>query len=854
MGIGAITIPAAGNPTAPAAMAIPDTMSPIVAAVVRYAGPYPWRFAYDSGSRMALAFNAVGPVLNLIGSTVVRTGLLAPYAALTVAGTGTKATAVLTTTGNFTALDYFTLVHGSATYPFWPIIVVAAFSPTYAHLWQVLLEASASATLDNIVTMVMGTGTDGVKFRSPTVDSGRDTKDHPATWSDWVTAVKTSAAVVTFTAKRAGTVANTWSSAQVVDAGGTYSFGAATFTGGAAGSGTAPNYPSDGLFFYGFGYYRTIDRALSGISPVAQFEQDDHGETDLSVMADPPANQKEDIDTKVWYRSLGNGDADVLYEGYRVAVADTTDDDNLEDDEIAEHALYDPSIYRSWADGFVSRRRCVAPLKERMVAAGHIPMADYSFGVASVTAASNEVTLSASGTVTPLPTKRMEGRTFRVTTSALTEATVYRIIYVNESTFRLYLDRAYEGSTDAAAAYTVSDRTDAFESVYCESGLPNNWPARNSLGGPVSRDPAGVTAMLSAFESVLEWTGTGLWRLTGTDRFSFRITNVGEECGCVGPEAATEAEGYVYWVAQDGIYRWGGSGRPQCISSVRTRRGDLVGVRETFARVNQSWIKYAVAVYCPGTRVVRFFLPLDDEVTNRWALVYDVQTETWALDQYGFDVCSAAVVADGTSLKRTLVGTLHGDIIELDVGESDCAYGFEPVAAITSSTVRTATCSGASFPTSGSALAGLPVMFVDASGNFTYNTIGSNTGTVLTFTRPMAAAPTGTLIVGGIHAILESGRFALGDPAHLKGMPFVRLFFETGADGTLYLSVAGDQDDPAVVDAAGYDLSSSDGEAEACPMVEGRWLKFRLDVFEPGTSVRLLAPRIETAGGGASSV
>jgi hypothetical protein len=217
-------------------------------------------------------------------------------------------------------------------------------------------------------------------------------------------------------------------------------------------------------------------------------------------------------------------------------------------------------------------------------------------------------------------------------------------------------------------------------------------------------------------------------------------------------------------------------------------------------------------------------------------------------------VCSAALISDASGRVRDLVGTLHGDIIELDVGNSDCAYGFETVAAITSSTVRTATCGGATFPTTGNGLAGVPVTLVTAAGVFDYNTIASNTSTVLTFTRPMSAAPTGTVLVGSIHAILESGRFGNRDPAHLKTFPFLRMFFEVGSGGYAYVSASGDQDDVAVVDAAGVDLTATDGEAEVMPSVEGRYLKLRVDVLAPGVSVRLLPMRIDVMSGEAAGV
>lgn len=871
-GIGAITVPSAGVVSAPEAFPLADAPTVTVAGVVRFLMQRPWRFALAPGPKMMLGFNDLCTPLNLIGSTVVRTGIVPPFEALTVTTTGVKAACRFDTDNSGVAWvvtdgDYIELVNaGGQTGYSWRIYfapAAAGFSTsvTRTKYWQVAAGANVAATLDNLKLAINGTGIDGTNYRSPTIDPDTETVDHPKSWDEWISATTNTDTDQSFAAIAPGTAGNAFT-CSFTDGGGAGTprmeldgadTATAVFAGGTAGTGTAPAFPGGGLFVYGYGYYRTVDGAFSGISPTTEYEQLDPGETDLSQIDDPPSSQQEGIDIKVWYRSLGDGAADVLYEGYRIAVADTTDDDNLSDDPdtgIAGHALYDPSIYRDYGDGPVPHRSCVAAMRERLFIGGHTSAADYSFGAADVTNASNVVALVASGGVTPFPTKRMEGRVFRVTTSALTEATLYRIVFVVEGSAQILLDRVYEGTTTSGVTYTISDRADSLETAFSEPKLPNNWPGRNTVRGPISPVSGGIMAMLYAFESILEWTPTGLWRLTGSDPRSFRITPEYEGAGCVGSNAVDEAEGYVYWIARDGIYRWGGVGLPECISSRRVRGGDLVGVRETFKRINRTWARYSIVQYCPATRVVRFWVPLDDDVTNRYALVYDIQTGAWALDQYGFDVTSARTFADRTGTLRSVVGTLHGDFVELDVGTSDGCYATEPVGTITSSTLRTVTCSAASFPTSGNGLAGLGVVLVDTTtGAFTYNTIASNTSTTLTFTRFMDAAPTGKVIVGGIHAILESGRFHGGDPGHWKGMPNVRLIYSVDEDGQVYLSVAGDQDDPAVVDAAGLDLMGADGEAECLPLVEGRFLKIRLDAVEPGCEVRLLALRPEFAGG-----
>ena len=842
MGLGTLTIPAAGSVTAPTPFPFAYGSS-----VLRYASPYPWRAVPSPTQNTLLAFNGRSFPLHVIATNLVRLGLLAPSAALTAASTGTKATATLATTGNYTAADRFDLVSaGDENNYEWPVIVNTTFDTSEPNIryWQVKRGASNTATNANIVKMIMGTGIDGTDYRSPSIDPGQETADHPASWSDWVTAALAAAdANVVFTAVRAGTRGNSFEARERVDAGAVFTIGSTNkFSGGAAGTGTAPNFPEEGDLTYAYAYARSLDGALSGPSPVTSYLQGDPGTVSLTSIADPPTGTNESIDVKVWLRSVSDGAADVLREGYRIAVADTTDTDDLETDDLEANPLYDKTLYRSFKDGPVPRCANVATLKERMFASTFLPAADYSFGDCTVTNGSNAVVFQTASNVVPHPTQTWEGREFRVTTSALTEATTYRIVYVVEGTKTAYLDRAYDGSTNANATYTIRDVRDSKEVYWSEPKLPNNWPTKNALKGPLSNQPGGITALVTAFESIIAFTRTGVWRITGSDDFSFRCDAVYGEAGCVGSNAAVEAEGRLYWLGFDGVYRWGGQGLPTKISA--PRGGDTpLGIQGTIRRINHAWSAYTVAVYSPDEKVIRWFVPLDDEVTNRYALVYDVQREVWVTDHYGVDVTAAATIPDRSGRTRTVVGTLQGDLIELDVSNSDGAYGFEPVAAITSSTRTTVTCSGASFPTSGDGLKGLPVTLVDSSGNVTYNTVASNTGTVLTLQRIVATAPTGTVIVGAIHGIIESGRFHLGDPGRDKVFPLAKVAFSPDSDGVFYLSVAANQDDVAVVDAAGGDLTLADGEEQFWPRVRGKLLKWRLDVLEPGCDPAFIAIR-----------
>ena len=233
-------------------------------------------------------------------------------------------------------------------------------------------------------------------------------------------------------------------------------------------------------------------------------------------------------------------------------------------------------------------------------------------------------------------------------------------------------------------------------------------------------------------------------------------------------------------------------------------------------------------------RIVRFFLPLDDDTTNRFALVFDLQTRLWALDHYGIDITYVTTLADPSGGLHTIAGDLQGDGWELDIGTSDGGFGFEQKNAITSSTRLTVTCSGAAFPTTGDGLKGVPVTFIDASGNFTYNTIASNTATVLTLARIEATAPTGTAYPGAIHAIIETGRFAWSDPARAKVLAYARVAFSPQDDGQFFFSFTFNQGDSTVGSDPDGDFTGTDNEDQFWIRQRGNLLRWRLDVLEPG--------------------
>ncbi len=158
------------------------------------------------------------PMLNTLANIIDNTSSITTSSTIEVvdldtAGNGKRATGTLTTTGNFTANDTFTL--GIVTYKF-----VASPSAAY----DVDLGGSAAVSLANLEKAINGTGTAGTEYAAGTLPNTK------------VTAVAGAASIV-FTAKDDGTNSGTAGNSIVLtegtDGGSTFSVsGSGTLTGG----------------------------------------------------------------------------------------------------------------------------------------------------------------------------------------------------------------------------------------------------------------------------------------------------------------------------------------------------------------------------------------------------------------------------------------------------------------------------------------------------------------------------------------------------------------------------------------------------------------------------------------------
>ncbi len=114
---------------------------------------------------------------------------------------------------------------------------------------------------------------------------------------------------------------------------------------------------------------------------------------------------------------------------------------------------------------------------------------------------------------------------------------------------------------------------------------PESWPLTNIItipsGGPITA--IGVIGVPSEYTTGAEeylciWKERELWVLTGSSVSDWSLLFV-DKAGCAGQSLAVSFNGFVTWIAYNGIYIWDGRGRPsrvsRPISAIFEADGDL---------------------------------------------------------------------------------------------------------------------------------------------------------------------------------------------------------------------------------------------------------------------------------------
>lgn len=833
---GALAIAQLGAVTAPTSL----RMSTPAAATT---GLVPWGLydAFPIPSINAVVFcHPVEHMRYAIDGASYRLGLLAPPEGLTAVSTAAKATAVLTTDAaatNFANNDQI-----QVGYPGMPGVGYITFKTTLDATSvsnQVKIGATKEATIQNLEKLIEGNGQPGVDYYSYMEQLGDPSPRFDELGKITVSATSipggASAATITFQATEAGPQGNLYNARIVVDTGTMASFGTGSvFTGGAGGTGTAP---AADTYLYSLQHLRNADGALSGASePFVEMTQ----ETAANVTLDnfPAVLTRDGTDFYRINRTLGSGRVlHRLSDASADPVTDSTSDDVLADKTLL--LKYDARIFRTRLAGYPQVGRFGVVWRGRLWTAGALKAGDYTLGTASVTNGSASVTMSAACRAVK---EDVIGKTFKVTGDTVD----YLVVDTDTTSNIVKLNKEYQGTTAAAANYTLRDARDPYLLQYSEPKLYNNFPAGNSLTGVTGRDTLGVTGLRELDDSLIVYTTTDVWRVTG-DTGSFVVRHVGGGMGCFSNRAIQVVGGVAYWIGPDGVWGWDGRGTPLCLS--KPSDSEPLGIQGTIERLNCDEGEIVVSNYNPSSQKIRWWIPLDGELANRYCLRLNLQTGGFAL-QTASDVTAACTVPGPDGRFLTLIGDAHGCIWQLDAGYSDGAYGFEPKCVVSSYTAatRTLAITGTTLPTTGDALKGVPgVVINQTTGAYQRFKVESNTSGAAVLTEALTTAPSASDIVifGGYPYDLVSTRFDSGHPEILKwveGATVPHLVESVATE--VWCGVGADNDDPEVFTVASTvdyaNLTDADGEKHYWLYSEqGRTHTIRFLAFVRGYRVHL---------------
>lgn len=836
-GPGTITVASTGSLTAPSSLTA--TVASALSEVLSRIGTVDV-IAFPS-ARFVMVANGIDFQYHFLDGAQYLTGPLGPYTAPTIADTAANASSTLTATA-FANNDQINL--GVNIIVFREIYFKSVLDTTLG-VAQVLRTGTLADDLTRFYKFILGTGVHGTDYYDGYQISNIGVYD-PNYWrsAHKVTAssLNTGAGTMVVSAVRSGTIGNSYLSTVVTGAGLGFS-ASPTMTGGTAGTGTAPG---PGTFKYGYARVRKADEAETAMSSLTVLETD--AAANVTVSAYEAANARDGMDLYRIYRTTEVGDA-----MYPVGDDDSSPfTDSIPDSSPPSPAPaltrdgndpYDPNIVRSYAAGYPTRYRNHAVHLGSVFGAGayaHLKQGTDLTGAVTKYDGTNDATALAVTLSAGTPTTRWIGRTFRVTG----DDARYGIVGVNESTKVLTLNTPYMGTTNGTATFEVTDERDPNAINYTEALLANNWPFENSVEGVSSQDVRGNMGLRSMWGALIAFTRTSAIRIQGDQVGGFTIPERNEGCGSYGSGSIVRVtgssgdSGSLLWIGPGGLYAWGGSGPPLCLSSPPSDGDDVRGIASTLARINAAAADGIVSTFNPTYQVARWFVPVDGSLFNNFVISFSLQTRCFTFGACDGVTAVETVVSPSTGAYVTIAGQMDGSLWQMDTGYSDGAYGFECrqlVATYTAGTT-TATVSGTPLPTSSGGLTGVPVLLVSADGTVQHAIVASNTSSAVKFVEPPTAPAVGTqMIFGGIFWRMKSSKFNLGMPEIRKTLSSMLIQFTTSTAGQVWVAFSVNNADPTcyvLMDGTTdyVDLTVAKG-VKYCEANRGPGMVLQVDIF-----------------------
>jgi hypothetical protein len=153
--------------------------------------------------------------------------------------------------------------------------------------------------------------------------------------------------------------------------------------------------------------------------------------------------------------------------------------------------------------------------------------------------------------------------------------------------------------------------------------------ATQAAGGTLTATPGPIVRLIAWRDYILAFKAGSFYRgqYVGAAANTWAWPVVSTNVGLIGHDAICEAEGVLYWLAQDGIYRWAG-GSPERIRSAPW------GWMNRLSYFPGTALYYTRAVYDPVHRLVRFVIKFPGDITS-YVVSYHPDTDRWGYSTVG---------------------------------------------------------------------------------------------------------------------------------------------------------------------------------------------------------------------------
>jgi len=334
----------------------------------------------------------------------------------------------------------------------------------------------------------------------------------------------------------------------------------------------------------------------------------------------------------------------------------------------------------------------------------------------------------------------------------------YEIDAVDTSTQTITLTSEYASPGSAFAVYGIRPPPAQRRSVaYSEAGLPQAWPAVNSI--TIQEDDSGAITGLMPKDSFLYiLCQRRVYRFTFQEnpiKDGYVFPSIGR--GCINNRCWVVVGEDAYLMDDAGIYAFTGDGQVKRISELIQDLFEAQRLRMPSYRVQWSASRWFHACYDPGLNAIRWFVTLSGKGIPRHALCFDLDGGRWWVEEYPFPVGASCVgVYDGE--RRVFLGGPGGKVYLHGQGTLDqvdhtkgTVYG-----TVTSASIQSLTDSRARFA---SDLVNASISIVQGRGKGQVRKIVSASSSTVRVDSPFLIKPdaTSTYQIGGIRWRYRTG-------------------------------------------------------------------------------------------------